>query len=280
MNEIYEMESSLLAAEKLLGISLTIIDSHGSLHDGSGRKLFPGMRQSHKKNAICAAGFCHKCVERCRHWALAQADSGSGAYLKRCWKGLVELVVPIRTQGGLCVGLLYGGIWREEGRSAPRNKRLLPVEATDRYLELEEFDPSRGKLLGEALRLLAAGLAAKLERLLVKADAGSMDRRTLIREYIFEHAGERVSLERLGTKLGVSSSRAGHAVRELFGCGMESLVMEERINRAKSLLSSTSLRISEVGVEAGFPDKFSFSRRFKRESGLSPKAYRAMHKEN
>ena len=274
-DEIAGMESCLKSAEELLGARLTVIDRHGSLHDGAGRPLFPGLRQSHRKSATCAIGFCHRCIERCRHWALANAErTGDAFFINRCWKGLMEMVAPIRLKGGHCAGLLYAGTWREPGRRTPRNMKLLPQAMKEEYLRLEEFDMERARQLGETLSLLAAGLASRLESIRGGSGIESGDRRTLIREYIFENAGKGASLKILGSRLGISPSRAGHAVRELFGRGIEALVMEERLNRAKNLLASTSLRIGEISALAGFPDQFSFSRVFKRSCGVPPKGFR------
>lgn len=275
MGEMAEMESCLKSAEESLGVKLTVIDNRGSLHNGVGRKLFPGLRQSHKKNAVCELGFCHKCIERCRYWALAHAEKARPAHFtNRCWKGLMEVVAPVWLKGGHCAGLLYAGIWREPGRKAPRSMKMLPPEIAGEYLLLEEFDAKRAKALGETLCLLAAGLAFKLESLRAQAGMETPDRRELIREHVFESANGKVSLKSLGERLGLSPSRAGHAVKELFGRGIEALVMEERMNRAKNLLDSTSLPIGEVASQAGFADQFGFSRLFKRSCGVPPKSFR------
>lgn len=49
---------------------------------------------------------------------------------------------------------------------------------------------------------------------------------------------------------------------------------EHRMSRARDLLSSTGLRISEIAEILGYPDVFAFSRQFKRRHGQSPRAWR------
>ncbi len=47
-----------------------------------------------------------------------------------------------------------------------------------------------------------------------------------------------------------------------------------RIEKAKNLLSETSLPVAVIAAEAGFSDSFYFSRLFKKETGVSPASFR------
>ena len=49
-----------------------------------------------------------------------------------------------------------------------------------------------------------------------------------------------------------------------------------RINHAKELLDTTSLRVGEVGVRCGIPDPYYFSRVFNKICGISPSEYRRL----
>ena len=47
-----------------------------------------------------------------------------------------------------------------------------------------------------------------------------------------------------------------------------------RIERAKTLLTSTNMQISTISQEVGFQDEFYFSRMFKKRVGIAPSKYR------
>ena len=49
-----------------------------------------------------------------------------------------------------------------------------------------------------------------------------------------------------------------------------------RLNNAEQLLLNTSKSVSDIAIRCGFSDVYSFSHCFKRNFGISPKAYRKM----
>ena len=56
-----------------------------------------------------------------------------------------------------------------------------------------------------------------------------------------------------------------------------SFLQEFRINKAEILLLNTSKKISDIALQCGFSDVYSFSHCFKKHIGISPIEYRAIH---
>ena len=108
------VEQTLLDAEALLGVCITVYDLTGVFHDNEGRSLLGPARESHRQRSVlCGLGFHGRrckahCRERVSRWV---ADHPEGI-AHRCWKGLMEVAVPIRRQGVLLATLLAGQ-WRE-----------------------------------------------------------------------------------------------------------------------------------------------------------------------
>ncbi len=269
MSVFTRVESSLSAFEELLGVSITLVDNRGIFHDGGGRPLFSLERQSHQKNQVCKVGFSNRCVAHCRYAMIQKAEESVGEYFfHHCWKGVVEIVAPLK-KGDMLLGLLYIGIWRPVGQSCPDNANLLQVAAEKEYVRLEEFDGERANTIGRMLSVLSKGIVADVEDALLLRDR-AQSREGVIREYVFRRASGSPSLPALAGELHLSPSRTSHLVKKLCGKSFEELVVEERMNRAMNLLRTTELRIGQIAELAGFPDQFSFNKPFRRRQGCSP----------
>ena len=51
-------------------------------------------------------------------------------------------------------------------------------------------------------------------------------------------------------------------------------VMRKRLEKAKRLLTQSSLKIHQIASVCGFESPYYFSNQFKKETGLTPSAYR------
>ena len=52
-------------------------------------------------------------------------------------------------------------------------------------------------------------------------------------------------------------------------------LQEFRINKAEILLLNTTKSVSDIALQCGFSDVYSFSHSFKKHNGISPSKYRA-----
>jgi len=82
------------------------------------------------------------------------------------------------------------------------------------------------------------------------------------------------TLDQLAATAHLSPSRFAHLFREQLGLPPLRYVEALRLQRAKQLLEQTGLRVGQVAAEVGYDDAFYFSRRFRRLTGRSPRAYR------
>jgi AraC family transcriptional regulator of arabinose operon len=93
-------------------------------------------------------------------------------------------------------------------------------------------------------------------------------------DYVAKHLGEKITLDDLAEVSGLSVSRLGHRFREVAGVAPMEFVERMRLDRAKQLLTMTSLSVKEISRQVGYDTQFYFSLRFKKHTGQSPSAFR------
>jgi len=99
----------------------------------------------------------------------------------------------------------------------------------------------------------------------------------LIREacfHILEHSEELVDFAALSRRLGTSYSTFRRTFRQHTGLAPNQYLLQIRIRKAESLLSTTRIPIQEIAEKTGFESTYYFSRIFKLKTGLSPRDYR------
>lgn len=93
-------------------------------------------------------------------------------------------------------------------------------------------------------------------------------------EFMRRNLARKLTLKELATLAGMSPNHYG----VLFGKRHDSPPIDYfnrlKIQRACELLTTTGLRVGEVGELLGFPDPYYFSRLFKKIMGISPRNYR------
>ncbi|HLK59834.1 MAG TPA: helix-turn-helix domain-containing protein [Chthonomonadaceae bacterium] len=95
-----------------------------------------------------------------------------------------------------------------------------------------------------------------------------------IMDHLCLHLGEKHTLETLAEIGGLSVSRMAHLFRKQVGRTPMQFLEWQRLERARQLLELTPRPIQVIAAESGFDNPFYFTLRFKRLTGLSPRAYR------
>ncbi len=83
------------------------------------------------------------------------------------------------------------------------------------------------------------------------------------------------NLEELAKSVGLSRSGFALRFKKLMGDSPLHYLTTIRIQRAMELLTSTDLNVENVANEVGYTDAFTFSKAFKRLTGIPPKEFRA-----
>jgi AraC family transcriptional regulator len=98
-------------------------------------------------------------------------------------------------------------------------------------------------------------------------------------EFIEEHLAEEISLAALAQLVDLSLYHFARAFTQSFGAPPHRYHMARRMDRAKSLLQRPTLSVTQIGARIGFRETSSFTRAFRKFTGLTPTEYRR-HRED
>lgn len=93
-------------------------------------------------------------------------------------------------------------------------------------------------------------------------------------EFIEEHLAEDISLAALAKLVDLSLYHFAHAFRQSFGASPHRYLMARRMDRARIFLEGTELSVTQIGLQIGFIETSSFTRAFRKFTGLTPTEYR------
>lgn len=93
-------------------------------------------------------------------------------------------------------------------------------------------------------------------------------------QHVNVHYLEKRTIKEYAEMLSVSEDHLAKSVKSVTGKTAYSYIFNRTIKEAKSLIAFTSLTYSEIAYQLKFSDTSNFSKYFKRETGLSPSAYR------
>ena len=95
-----------------------------------------------------------------------------------------------------------------------------------------------------------------------------------IREYIYLHMEENISVKRLCDVFFISKNKLYNISNRWFGMTIGNYITSVRIEEAKRLLFMTEMPVSQIGLMVGISDYNYFARFFKSYTGMSPLKYR------
>ncbi|OGV32948.1 MAG: hypothetical protein A2020_12040 [Lentisphaerae bacterium GWF2_45_14] len=249
-------------------VSVTIHDLHGIFYSPDGTPLLP-KRQSHQHH-FCQNGrknspkYERACISDCAVDAETFAHQHLESFIHNCWKGVQEIIVPVKNREQIQL-LLYVGPFR--GPQTPPEKF---IEAWKELPEGNETDYTR---ISNEMLLLGQGIFAMVEDQRIGGKV-PRTRRELIREFIHRHAHEAVTLTELGKVLNLSPSRASHLCKHVFGLSFQYLLLKERMSRARNLLLNSDQPLKYIATQVGFSNVFYFYRMFRKFYGMPPGEYR------
>ncbi|MDD3035987.1 MAG: AraC family transcriptional regulator [Candidatus Saccharimonadaceae bacterium] len=94
-----------------------------------------------------------------------------------------------------------------------------------------------------------------------------------IRRMVAARHGGNVTVEEAAKKLGYTRGHLSFMFKQHYGISLKQFIDRERVETAKRLLEYSDMNIGGIADIMGFPDIFSFSSFFKRQTGIPPSHY-------
>jgi len=135
-----------------------------------------------------------------------------------------------------------------------------------------EEPPERGRLLGSALAQIALSRAEIEWKHALPPNLANLQR------HIDENFGGDLRNPALAKVAGTSLTGLGRLFNRYLGTKAAQYVTEVRVRKAATLLRGTRQSIDEIAEQTGFPNRYYFSRVFKKMTGHSPADFRVKYR--
>jgi AraC-like DNA-binding protein len=96
-------------------------------------------------------------------------------------------------------------------------------------------------------------------------------------QYVYDHLDSKLSLHVLATQINVSPSYLNRVFQANVGSSVTQFVTKIKLQQAEHYLIDSTLSVQQIAQRLGFTDPYYFSRVFKRNLSISPRAYRNQH---
>jgi AraC-like DNA-binding protein len=129
-------------------------------------------------------------------------------------------------------------------------------------------------LITHILSITARMFAERCEELGVSRRMAKAHRFAEVIAHINAHLARTIKARELYRLAGLSHSRFSEEFRAAFGVGLVRYVQIQRLKRARRLLRSTEMSVTEIAFACGFGASSLFNTLFKKEVGVSPMQFR------
>lgn len=143
------------------------------------------------------------------------------------------------------------------------NKRLSTVNA----LELQLLVPEAIAIISKASYLDKMHSTTSIEKSIL----------ILSTTYINENINKRFSVEDVANHVNLGYEKYRKIFTKHYGISPGNYIINARIRKSQGLLSDISLSIKEIAFQLGYTDSFTFSKQFKKVTGLSPIEFRKLY---
>ena len=194
----------------------------------------------------------------------------------KCHAGLIEATAPIIQNNAIIGYIMFGQITDIKDKDAVYNfadnlcqKYPLSVTIPNK---LKKIKYKSSKQIIATSKILDACTSYIMLKEMIKAQNEQLIE--MISNYVDIHMHERIYVEDICRALDISRTQLYEETKQYTNGGIASFIKIKRLNKAKELVTGTSMSVSEISDKTGFSDYNYFLRVFKKHYGISPKKMR------
>lgn len=219
---------------------------------------------------------CRTCDEA----ACRRAEKTGTLHIYRCHAGLTEAVAPITDNGKMIGFMLFGAVTEnaEKDTFFEEMQELCKSYGEKRNLTkyIKRIKVRTQKHIHAAARILDAFTGYVLRKELLRPSTEELYEK--IRTYAEAHLAEDLCVSSICAALNIRRTRLYEVMHRSGEEGVASLIKRMRLEKAKALLRTTDMKVSDIAAAVGFSDYNYFLRECKRAFGVSTKKIRASTK--
>ncbi len=247
------------------------------LFDANGEELiaYPKGEQSFCHCMRKNPEFLEKCKEsdRC---AFESCRRTNKLRISKCHAGLIEASVPMVSDGKIIGYMMLGRITDKKDKI----ELIGAIRTHCKDCRIDADDEERIKKIKyrneKQIRAAAKILEACCEYVRLRELVHPSGKRLIdsVEKFVEEHISEEISVDRICREFNISRTKLYETVRPFTNGGIAAFIKNKRLERARELLKSTSLSVTEISDACGFSDYNYFLREFKKKYKMSTKEIR------
>ena len=188
--------------------------------------------------------------------------------LRLCHAGLIDVAVPILSEGEVVGYLLIGHI-RPESELFPQRELLAECELKDAYDSIPILESERINAIVALAELIAKHMVN--EKLIGLKKDPALE---AVKKYILANLKNSPNVEDICRNVHVGRTALYSLIKDRTGGTVKDYVKRLRLERAKALLSETDMTVEQVAFEVGLSGAAYLGRLFRSEIGISPLKYK------